>query len=136
MRRTGTRRLTEGTKANARRLRKDLTDAESRLWYHLRRHGLSGYKFRRQHPFGPYILDFYCPQARLAVEVDGAQHLEPSGQMSDANRTSYLEQHGVTVIRFTNTEALEETDEVLERIYEALGAPLPNPLPSGEREQA
>ena len=71
-----------------------MTDAESRLWYSLRRHGLNGYKFRRQHPFGPYILDFYCAAARLAIEVDGGQHFEESQQMADTERTRHLEQQG------------------------------------------
>lgn len=110
-----------------------MTEAEARLWYYLRRHSLEGHKFRRQHPLGPYILDFYCPQAKLAVEVDGSQHLEAMKHARDLERTRYLENRGVKVLRFSNTEALTETDEVLNRIYEALGTPLPNPLPRGAR---
>ncbi len=102
-----------------------MTDAESRLWYTLRRHGLEGRKFRRQHPFGPYILDFYCPSARLVVELDGGQHYEDEGLRSDEVRTRYLESRGLRVLRFTNLEALQETDAVLNSILEALGDPSP-----------
>jgi very-short-patch-repair endonuclease len=118
-------RLRLATLANARRLRTDMTDAERRLWYHLRRHGMNGLKFRRQHPFGPYILDFYCAEARLAVELDGGQHFEASGTAYDGRRTEYLEVQGVRVLRFTNIEALRETDAVLEVILRAVGRPSP-----------
>jgi very-short-patch-repair endonuclease len=101
-----------------------MTDAELRLWYTLRRHGLNGYKFRRQHPVGPYILDFYCPQAGLVIEVDGGQHFEPALATRDAARTRYLERTGLRVLRFTNLEVLQQTDAVLSVILEAL-----NPSP-------
>ncbi|HEU0075255.1 MAG TPA: endonuclease domain-containing protein [Dehalococcoidia bacterium] len=112
-----------------------MTDAESRLWYNLRRHGLEGYKFRRQHPFGPYILDFYCPEAGLVVELDRGQHSEFDEMTHDSERTTYLPQGGLRVLRFTDTEALLETDAVLDRIHAALETPLPNPLPGGARGQ-
>jgi len=112
-----------------------MTDAEGRLWYNLRRHGLEGYKFRRQHPIGPCIVDFYCAEARLVVEIDGVQHLEAETMFHDRERTPCLQEQGLRVIRFTNTQALTETDAVLDRIHEALEAPLPSPLPSGERGQ-
>jgi very-short-patch-repair endonuclease len=102
-----------------------MSDAEARLWYNLRRHALGGYKFRRQHPFAPYILDFYCPQMKLMVEVDGGQHFEDEGMVRDARRTSYLESRGLRVLRFTNLEALTQTDAVLSTIYEALADPSP-----------
>ena len=101
-----TRKLPEPTKSNARALRREMTDAESKLWYHLRAHGLAGFKFRRQHPFGPYVLDFYCPIARLVIELDGGQHFEPETLVRDAERTRYLEESGLRVLRFTNFEAL------------------------------
>jgi very-short-patch-repair endonuclease len=112
-----------------------MTDAEERLWYNLRRHGLDGYKFRRQHPLGPYILDFYCAKGRLVVEVDGGQHFEDGRALADAERTLYLEQRGLRVLRFTNLETLLKTDAVLNVIFKALGSPLPNPLPKGARGQ-
>ena len=129
-----TRRLPAHTKANARSLRRRMTDAEASLWYHLRRHSIDGFKFRRQHPFGPYILDFYCPAAKLALEIVGGQHFEPTEAANDLERTRLLETKGIRVLRFTNTEALQETDAVLNRIYEAL-TPLPDPLPRGAREE-
>ena len=110
-----------------------MTDAESRLWYNLRRHGLANFKFRRQHAFGPYIFDFYCPEGRLVVEVDGGQHFDEANLIDDVRRTQYLEAHGLKVLRFTNIEALQETDLVLNTIFEALETPLP--LPSGARGQ-
>jgi len=120
-----TRKLPEPTKSNARALRREMTDAESKLWYHLRAHGLAGFKFRRQHPFGPYVLDFYCPIARLVIELDGGQHFEPETLVRDAERTRYLEESGLRVLRFTNFEALSETDATLNAIDEALGSPSP-----------
>ena len=120
-----TRKLPEPTKSNARALRREMTDAESKLWYHLRAHGLAGFKFRRQHPFGPYVLDFYCPIARLVIELDGGQHFEPETLVRDAERTRYLEESGLRVLRFTNFEALSETGATLNAIDEALGSPSP-----------
>ena len=120
-----TRKLPEPTKSNARAFRREMTDAESKLWYHLRAHGLAGFKFRRQHPFGPYVLDFYCPIARLVIELDGGQHFEPETLVRDAERTRYLEESGLRVLRFTNFEALSETDATLNAIDEALGSPSP-----------
>ena len=80
----------------ARRLRQDATDAERKLWFVLSRRQVEGAKFRRQHPFGPYILDFYCEKTRLAVEVDGGQHTAERDQV----RTAYLNGQGVSVLRF------------------------------------
>lgn len=120
-----TRRVPEHTRANARSLRRATTDAEARLWYRLRRQGLAGYKFRRQHPFGPYILDFYCTQARLVVEVDGGQHAEAEHVLRDMERTRYLERRGLSVLCFNNQEVMLETDAVLGVILEALVSPSP-----------
>ena len=135
-----TRQLTPGIRANARSLRREMTDAERRLWYFLRRHGMAGFKFRRQHPIGPYIVDFYCAAARLVVEVDGGQHFEPEGRRQDDERTRYLRRCGLRVLRFSNIEVLTQTESVLEVTLKAVevapgvGAPLLNPLPSGTRE--
>jgi very-short-patch-repair endonuclease len=79
-----------------------------------------GAKFRRQHPFGPYILDFFCLDQRLVIEVDGGQHYEAEGLARDAERTAILENSGLKVLRFTNLEVLQETDAVLEVIHQAL----------------
>lgn len=99
-------------------MRRNATDAERRLWYHLRAKRLQGYKFRRQHVIGPYIVDFVCLDRRLVIEIDGGQHLERRAQ--DAKRTAFLEQQGLRVLRFWNDEVLKDTEAVLTRILEAL----------------
>jgi very-short-patch-repair endonuclease len=86
----------------------------------LRNRQLRGAKFRRQHEFGQYILDFYCAEHRLAIEVDGAHHFEQDGAEADWDRTTYLESRGVRVLRFTNTEVLLEAEGVFDRIQLAL----------------
>jgi len=101
----------------ARNLRKTQTDAEQILWSKLRSRGLSGFKFRRQHPIDNYILDFYCNEAQLGIEIDGGQHAEKENIKMDAQRTAFLNQKGIRVIRFWNNDVLENTNEVLEEIY-------------------
>ena len=96
----------------ARRLRRRLTPAEARLWIALRRRNLRC-KFRRQHPFGPYILDFYCPEQQLAVEVDGGVHDNDEQAAHDRRRTQWLASQGVRVIRCTNEEVRDHLDGVL-----------------------
>ncbi len=98
----------------ARALRGALTDAEQRLWYHLRNRRLGGHKFRRQVPFGPYVADFVCMAARLIVEVDGGQHAQRA--VEDARRTRYLEDQGYRVVRFWNNEVLGNLEGVLQRL--------------------
>ncbi|MGK9170538.1 endonuclease domain-containing protein [Inquilinus limosus] len=100
----------------ARRLRQNATDAERKLWFVLSRRQVEGARFRRQHPFGPYILDFYCEKARLAVEVDGGQHTAERDQA----RTTYLNGQGVSVLRFWNHQVLLETEAVAEMIAHEL----------------
>ena len=105
----------------ARRLRREMTAAEQALWSRLRAGQLGGWRFRRQHPVDRFVLDFYCPAARLAVELDGAQHHTPDGLAHDAERTDWLQQrHGITILRFDNPQLLRQTDVVLERIRQAL----------------
>jgi very-short-patch-repair endonuclease len=122
----------------ARRLRRDQTDAERKLWSRLRDRRLYGTRFRRQHPIGPFISDFCCTEAKLVIELDGGQHALQ--KQSDAERTAFLEGQGYRVIRFSDNEALTNTEGVLLRIVEALGVkitrPSPCPLPRGERESA
>lgn len=86
------------------------------MWSRLRARQLTGIKFRRQHPIGPYVLDFYCAEAHLAVEVDGSQHLESIAINQDQARTKFLENKSIKVIRFWNHEVLENLDAVLESI--------------------
>src|SRR5947207_2883205 len=97
-----------------RQLRRQQTDAERVLWQRLRDRQLAGHKFRRQYEFGGFILDFYCPSAKLAIEVDGGQHYSEAVAACDAERTRCLEANGMRVLRFTNAEVLCQIDAVLE----------------------
>ena len=115
----------------ARRLRRDQTDAESKLWSRLRGRQLSMAKFRCQHVIGKYIADFYCPERKLVVEIDGGQHAEQAE--ADQRRTKFLLQRGHRVLRFWDNDVLVNTDAVMERIAEALSDPHPHPLPGKER---
>ncbi|MGQ9779219.1 MAG: endonuclease domain-containing protein [Bacillota bacterium] len=90
------------------------------LWGLIRDRQLGGAKFRRQHPVGPFILDFYCHEAKLAVELDGGVHTDPEQAKRDAERTKALEAEGIRVLRFWNHEVHERTEEVLAKIREAL----------------
>ena len=119
----------------ARLLRENMTDAERLLWRHLRAHRLCGEKFRRQHPIGPYIVDFMHFGARLVIEADGGQH---NGSATDAVRDTWLRSRGFKVLRFWNDEILLNIDGVLEAILGELTlAPLsplsPGPSPARER---
>jgi very-short-patch-repair endonuclease len=101
----------------ARRLRSGMTDAEYRLWFNLRRKQLDGVPCYRQKPLGPYIVDFYLPEIKLVIEVDGSQHLTDDAMEADVKRTAYLESLGLKVIRFDNGQVLLETHAVLEVIW-------------------
>jgi very-short-patch-repair endonuclease len=104
----------------ARDLRSNMTDAEQILWRCLRRKQIGGFRFRRQHPFERFVLDFYCCDAKLAIELDGGQHNEPAVKDHDEARTALLEKHGIQVIRFWNNEILLNIEGVLESIYSVL----------------
>ena len=103
----------------ARQLRRDLTDAERVVWHHLRNRALAGAKFRRQHPIGPYVVDFACIEARLIVELDGGQH---GVTAPDRFRTAALEARGWQVLRFWNHEVFLQQHAVLSKIHDALHA--------------
>lgn len=105
---------------HARDLRKDATDVEKKLWHRLRDRQLLGHKFRRQHPVGPYILDFACEAQQLAIELDGGQHNDSAHQQRDAARTAFLEKSGWCVLRFWNNEVNENIEGVLQIIADAL----------------
>ncbi len=126
--------MREGQKTSfARRLRRDMTDAEHVLWHHLRNRMLMGCKFRRQCPIGHYIADFVCIEARLVVEVDGGQHV---GSQHDVSRTHCIESMGFQIVRFWNTDVLTDVEAVLSVIYAMLDTqkdPHPNPSPAGGR---
>ena len=121
----------------ARLLRKKATEAERILWRHLRNRNFAGYKFRRQHPFEDYVLDFYCPRAKLAVELDGGGHNYRACQIRDQARSKFLARHGVTVLRFWNHQVRRELDSVLRAIWFALekrqkNNPSPSSSPFGK----
>jgi very-short-patch-repair endonuclease len=110
------------TLIKAKRLRRDLTDAERKLWSILRGAQLDGAKFRRQQPIGPFIADFVCQDRRLIVEADGGQHSESP---SDERRTAFLEHNGYRVLRFWNNDILNNLDGVAQVIASALSVPHP-----------
>jgi very-short-patch-repair endonuclease len=108
--------------ARCRQLRHRSTDAEAALWSHLRSRRMGGFKFRRRYPCGPFILDFFCPVRRLAIELDGGQHFEASVAAHDARRRRVLATRGISVLRFAADQIFRETDAVLMTIAFALGA--------------
>lgn len=104
----------------ARAMRRSGTDAEALLWQNLRNRNMSGFKFRRQHPVDKYIADFYCHEAKLIIEVDGKVHEDYEQKEYDAGRTYELEQLGITVLRFKNSEVENSIEEVLDQIRKYL----------------
>ena len=120
-----------------RSLRKKQTDAESRLWAILRNRNLDGIKFRRQFPAGNYILDFYAPELKVGIEVDGGQHYIPGNIEYDSSRTEGLEKYGIRILRVSNHYVTTNPEGVAEMI---LSMPDKNPLtlgplPGGERKR-
>ncbi len=103
----------------ARAQRRNSTPAEETLWAALRSRRLAGLKFRRQHPYGPFILDAFCVEHQLEVELDGGIHANPSQAAHDAARTEFLKAHGIRVLRFSNEEVESNLAEVLRKILEA-----------------
>ena len=101
-----------------RHLRRNMTDVERLLWRRLRDRQIKGYKFRRQHPFRGYVLDFVCLEAKVVIELDGSQHFD--AQTHDAARTAVLEAAGFQLLRFWNNEVLSNIEGVLEVIWRAL----------------
>ncbi|HET7831782.1 MAG TPA: endonuclease domain-containing protein [Gallionella sp.] len=111
-------RLPEDIRAFAREMRGRMTDAEALLWMLLRNRRIAGAKFRRQHPVGRYILDFYCIEKQLGIELDGGQHGETIGD--DQRRDTWLQKQGIRVLRFWNNQMLTETEVVMEVIFQAV----------------
>lgn len=103
-------------KSLRRALRRDQTPAETHLWQALRKRQLAGRKFKRQYSLGPYILDFYCAEERLAIELDGAPHYDVTRRAYDDERTQFLETQGIRVVRFENRDILQQRDVVLAAI--------------------
>ena len=112
-------------KGFARGLRKNPTDAEFKLWQNIREKRIRGYQFYRQKNIGNYIVDFYCPAGKLIIELDGGQHNQPEDREYDAERTAYLNAHGVKVVRFWNNEVLCEMEGVLARLEKLTPPNLP-----------
>mgnify|MGYP003349887288 CR=1 FL=1 len=103
-----------------RELRRNATRAEAVLWACLRKSQLDGKKFRRQHSIGPYIVDFYCPECRVVVELDGEAHANPLAQERDAKRSEFLTRLGVTILRFDNDQVFKNRERVVEAIRASL----------------
>ena len=120
----------------ARRLRKNMTDAEQFAWKRLRGHQLGGFGFRRQAPIGPYIADFVCFETKLILELDGGQHAELTDE--DAERTRWFKSQGFRVVRFWNHEVFQDWDVIEQELWRLLtqtgSTPHPNPPPQGGRE--
>ena len=113
-------------KEHARRLRKNMTDTERFLWSRIRGKQLNGYQFYRQRPIGNFIVDFYCPAARLVIELDGGQHFEEEGKTRDMLRDDYLRGIGIKVLRFSDRDVFKNIEGVIEEILGNLPEP-PNP---------
>jgi very-short-patch-repair endonuclease len=108
----------------SRALRSNMTDAEQHLWWRLRNKQLGGVQFYRQKPLLSFIVDFYCPRAKLVIELDGAQHLEAEHQIKDAVRDEELSKLGIKVMRFDDRQVLTETEAVVAVIYDEVVARL------------
>jgi very-short-patch-repair endonuclease len=107
-------------KQRRRELRRNQTEAEKTIWRHLRNRQLQGMRFFRQYSVGPYVLDFYCPAVKLAIELDGGQHIQYENREYDSARSEYLKAQGIDVMRFWNHEVLLDTDSVLTKLMERL----------------
>jgi len=113
-------RYKSNLKSNARRLRKEMTDSERKLWSKLRGKQILDIQFYRQKPIGCYIVDFYALKVNIVVEVDGSQHLEKRNKIKDVARDEFLKNQWLDVLRFDNLQVLKEIDSVGEVIYDAV----------------
>jgi very-short-patch-repair endonuclease len=127
-----------GLKNRRRELRRTQTDAEKVFWSKVRGKQLFGLKFFRQYSFGPYILDFYCPAIKLAIELDGGQHNEAKGMKSDAERYAYLYGQKIEVLQFWDRDVLKRIESVLEAVANKIVSVTPPdlPLPKGRNAEA
>ncbi|HTB86238.1 MAG TPA: DUF559 domain-containing protein [Candidatus Sulfotelmatobacter sp.] len=117
----------------ARQLRGKETWAEKLMWRWLRGRHFSGYRFRRQHPAGDYVLDFFCEEAELSIELDGSQHGFPEQQKLDAEREKFLKTRGIKTLRFWNRELRRNAEGVRATIFAELQKRAPKPLPEYTR---
>ena len=106
-----------------RELRRNQTDAEKAIWTRLRNNQFFGMKFFRQYSIGPYIVDFYCPTMRIAVELDGGQHNQDEKMEHDAHRSEYLKSQGIEVIRFWNNKVMVDMQSVLDELSQRVTPP-------------
>ncbi len=111
----------------ARKLRVEQTPAEAKLWSRLRKSAVEGIAFRRQHPIGDYVLDFYAPSVRLAVELDGSQHNDTTHQARDQRRDTWFAEKGIRTLRFWNLDVLKDIETVLDTIWSAVSEATPTP---------
>jgi len=118
-------------KQYSRQLRENMTDTERHLWTKIRRKQVKGYQFYRQKPIGDYIVDFFCPRAKLVIEVDGSQHFSDEMTEYDRIRNEYLSSLGLRVLRFTNADVLAHIERVVESIEGKI--PLSPPFTKGEK---
>jgi len=118
-----------------RKMRRDQTDAERKLWALLRNRQFAGAKFRRQFSIGKYILDFYCPTCKIGIEADGGQHYEPIGEEKDNQRTNELSLLGITMLRFSNNDILQNIEGVWEIVQKERSERQkpPSPQPSSAK---
>jgi very-short-patch-repair endonuclease len=113
-------RYNKNLKGYSRTLRENMTEAEKLLWEKIRGRQLKGYQFYRQKTIGSCIVDFYCPKAKLVIELDGGQHYSSEGKEKDMTRDGYMKDIGLRVLRFSDKEVFENTQSVLEQIWEYL----------------
>jgi len=117
----------------AKEMRKKPTEAEAALWNALRRKQLNGFYFRRQRPVGRFIIDFYCEELRLGIELDGSVHDNPEEKQYDTEREEHLHARGVRIVRFSNDEVLENLKSVLEKMIQSAKQSPPHPFGGGAR---
>ena len=118
------KRTTPKIFGRAKQLHRNMTEAEAKLWKHLRAHRMDNVHFRNQHAIGNYIVDFCAPRRKLIIELDGSQHLEQ--EEYDNERTAFLKSEGYRVLRFWNNDVIKDIDSVLHVIFSALNDPTSN----------
>ncbi len=113
-------------------LRANATEAEKQIWAQLRKRNIKDYKFRRQYSIGPYIVDFYCPQAKLAVEIDGSVHSSEDAIEYDRARDEFIKSIGIQVLRFTNNEVDNNPKKIIDKIIKAIEPKISPPNKGGD----
>ncbi|MFA5604419.1 MAG: DUF559 domain-containing protein [Dehalococcoidales bacterium] len=125
----------ENLKKPSRKLRHKMTNTERYLWSKLKMKQLNGYQFYRQKPIGNYIVDFYCPSAKMVIEIDGSQHFYDDGLEHDKERDAYINNLGLKALRFTSVDVLKNLEGVIDKILENMNEiPLVPPFPKWENK--